>query len=104
MGTVVAVVVQVALPARDSAARHRRPVMYFKVTEHPRAEWAAQSRRVGIEAFPDDEAPQLLIRDRDSIYGHQFKNRIKNMGIEQVVTAARSPWQNPYAERIIDSL
>ena len=48
--------------------------------------------------------PRFLIRDRDSIYGHHFKNRIKNMGIEQVVTAARSPWQNPYAERIIGTL
>ncbi len=79
----------------------RRRVVHFNVTEHPTAEWTAQQI---VEAFPDDEAPRFLIRDRDSIYGHHFKNRIKNMGIEEVVTAPRSPWQNPYAERIIGSL
>ncbi len=53
----------------------RRRVVHFKVTEHPTAEWTAQQI---VEAFPDDEAPRFLIRDRDSIYGHHFKNRIKN--------------------------
>ena len=82
--------------------RHdRRRVVHFNVTAHPTAEWTAQQI---VEAFPDDSAPRLLIRDRDSIYGLIFQTRIANMGIEEVVTAARSPWQNPYCERIVGSI
>ena len=80
---------------------HRRRVVHFNVTEHPTAQWTAQQI---VEAFPENDAPRFLIRDRDGIYGHYFKNRIKNMGIEEVVTAPRSPWQNPYAERILGSI
>ena len=82
--------------------RHdRRFVVHFNVTAHPTAQWTAQQV---IEAFPFDDAPRFLIRDRDSIYGGYLRNRIKNMGIEEVITAPRSPWQNPYAERIISSI
>ena len=56
------------------------------------------------EAFPFEEAPRYVIRDRDQIYGEYFRNRVGNMGIEEVVIAARSPWQNPYAERVIGSI
>jgi putative transposase len=82
--------------------RHdRRFVVHFNITANPTAEWTAQQI---VEAFPYDDAPRFLLRDRDSIYGHQFKDRIKNMGIEGVVTAARSPWQNPHVERIVGTL
>ena len=82
--------------------RHdRRMIVHFNVTEHPTAEWTAQQI---VEAFPGDEVPRFLIRDRDGIYGHQFRNRVSSMGIEQVVTARRSPWQNPYVERLIGSI
>ena len=57
-----------------------------------------------MEAFPFDEAPRFLIRDRDGIYGERFRERIANMGIEEVVIAPRSPWQNPYCERLIGSI
>ena len=40
----------------------------------------------------------------DGIYGHIFQGRVRNLGIEEVVTAPRSPWQNPYAERLIGSI
>jgi len=80
---------------------HRRRVLHFNVTEHPTAEWTAQQI---VEAFPDITSLRFLLRDRDSIYGRHFKDRVKNMDITEVVTAARSPWQNPYAERIIGSL
>ena len=46
----------------------------------------------------------ILIRDRDAIYGHIFQNKVKNMGINEVVTAPKSPWQNPYVERLIGSI
>jgi putative transposase len=82
--------------------RHeRRKIVHFNVTANPTAAWTAQQV---IEAFPEDLAPRFVIRDRDSIYGAFFCQRIKNMGIEEVVTAARSPWQNPYAERVIGSI
>ena len=82
--------------------RHdRRKVVHFNVTAHPTAEWTAQQI---VEAFPEDHAPRFLIRDRDSIYGSFFQERVKHMGIEQVVIAYRSPWQSPYVERLIGSV
>ena len=79
----------------------RRQVAHFNVTEHPTAQWAAQQL---VEAFPFDSAPRYLLRDRDAIYGVQVQRRINSMGIEEVVTAPRSPWQNPFVERIIGSI
>jgi putative transposase len=70
-------------------------------TEHPTAEWTAQQI---IEAFPENGAPRYLIRDRDGVYGNQFRNRVQGMGIQEVLTAARSPWQKPFAERLIGSI
>jgi putative transposase len=57
-----------------------------------------------VEAFPWDTAPRYLLRDRDGIYGEQFQQRIKNRGIEEVKIAPRSPWQNPYCERLIGNI
>src|SRR2546428_3689543 len=82
-------------------AHQRRRVLHFNVTEHPTAEWTAQQI---IEAFPEDAAPRYLIRDRDGVYGSQFRNRVQGMSIQEVLTAARSPWQNPFAERVIGSI
>ncbi|MGB2986791.1 MAG: integrase core domain-containing protein [Phycisphaerae bacterium] len=82
--------------------RHdRRHVVHFSVTAHPTAEWTAQQI---VEAFPFDEAPRFLIRDRDSIYDEFFRRRVKHMDIEEVVSAPRSPWQNPYCERLVGSI
>ncbi|MGB5502707.1 MAG: integrase core domain-containing protein, partial [Polyangiales bacterium] len=53
---------------------------------------------------PYDSAPKYIIRDRDKIYGANFIRRVHAMGIEQVLTAPRSPWQNPYCERVIGTL
>lgn len=79
----------------------RRRVIHFNVTEHPTATWAAQQV---VEAFPWDTAPKYLLRDRDGVYGDWFRRRVKNMGIEEVLTAPRSPWQNPYSERLNGSI
>ena len=82
--------------------RHeRRRVVHFNVTRNPTARWTAQQV---IEAFPDDESPRFLLRDRDSIYGDHFRKRVEHMGIQQVLIAPRAPWQNPYAERVIGSI
>jgi len=79
----------------------RRHIVHFNVTAHPTAMWTAQQL---VEAFPFESAPRYLLRDRDSIYGDQFRHRVKSLGIKEVLTAPRSPWQNPYVERIIGSI
>ncbi len=70
-------------------AHDRRRVVHFNVTEHPTEQWTAQQI---VEAFPWHEAPRYLLRDRDSIYGVQFRRRVDGLGIEEVMTAPRSPW------------
>src|SRR5262245_9127631 len=82
-------------------AHHRRRVVHFTVTEHPTAAWSAPQL---VDAFPDDSAPAYLLRDRDQVYGQPFRHRVKGLGIEEVLTAPHSPWQNPFAERFIGSI
>jgi putative transposase len=82
------------------AHEHRR-LMHFNVTAHPTAQWTAQQM---VEAFPWDEAPRYLLRDRDAIYSTDFQQRVANMGLEEVKIAPRRPWQNPYCERLIGSI
>jgi putative transposase len=82
-------------------AHSRRKVLHFNVTANPTALWTAQQI---VEAFPWDSAPKYLLRDRDAIYGGEFRKRIHTMGIEQVLSAPRSPWQNPFVERLIGTL
>jgi len=82
-------------------AHHRRRVLHFNVTEHPTSAWTTQQL---VDAFPEDCAPPYLLRDRDSVYGHAFQHRVKGMGIHEVLTAPHSPWQNPFAERLIGSI
>ena len=79
----------------------RRQVLHFNVTDHPTADWTSQQI---VEAFADRDAPRYLIRDRDSIYGCEVRLRIASLGIEEVLAAPRSPWQNPYVERLIGSI
>jgi putative transposase len=79
----------------------RRRIIHVNVTEHPTAVWTAQQI---IEAFPNDTAPRWLLRDRDAIYGDVFRRRVAGMGIAEVISSPSSPWQNPYAERLIGSI
>jgi hypothetical protein len=74
-------------------ANDRRRIVRFNVTEHPTAQWTSQQI---IEAFPFDTAPRYLIRDSDDIYGERVTQSFESMGIDEVVTAAASPWQNAY--------
>src|SRR5436309_6602930 len=71
------------------------------VTEHPTAAWTAQQI---VDAFPDDSALSYLLRDRDAVYGHVFRQRVQGLGVGEVLTAPHSPWQNPFAERLIGSI
>ncbi len=82
--------------------RHqRRRLISLTVTTNPTAEWIA---RQITEAFPWNEAPDYLIRDRDGAYGHAVIRRLAAMGIRDHPTAPRSPWQNGHAERLIGSI
>jgi transposase InsO family protein len=81
-------------------AHQRRRVVHVAVTAHPTAAWTAQQLR---EAFPGDEVPRYLIRDRDHSFAGIGETAI-GMGIHEVLTAPRSPWQNAYAERVIGSI
>ncbi|MCZ6727712.1 MAG: integrase core domain-containing protein, partial [Acidobacteria bacterium] len=82
-------------------AHDRRRVLHFNVTEHPSAEWTAQQI---VNAFPWDTAPRYLLHDRDAVYGVHFRRRVAGLEIIEALTAPRSPWQNPYAERLIGSI
>ena len=79
----------------------RRKIVHFNVTDAPTAAWTAQQI---INAFPYDTAPEYLLRDRDSIYGSVFVQRVAGMGIKQKLIFPRSPWQNPYVERLVGSI
>jgi transposase InsO family protein len=82
-------------------AHERRRIVHFAVTMHPTAAWTVQQLR---EAFPWDTAPRYLLRDRDRIFGTEFVNQVEAMGIKQVLSASRSPWQRAYVERLIGSI
>ena len=79
----------------------RRHIVHFNVTEHPTSTWIAQQL---VEAFPFDTAPRYLLRDRDGKYGDRYRRRARSLGINEVVIAPRSPWQNPFVERAIGSI
>jgi Integrase core domain len=79
----------------------RRQLLWFAVTRNPSAEWLAQQM---AEAFPWNTAPTYLVRDNDRAYGQVFQRRIRAMGIRDRPISPRSPWQNPYAERLIGTL
>ena len=82
-------------------AHERRRVVHFNVTAHPTAEWTAQQLR---EAFPFDQIPRYLLRDRDKIFGDDFRRQVADMKIQEVLSAPRSPWQRAYVERVIGSI
>ena len=79
----------------------RRDLVWINVTATPTAEWVA---RQITEAFPWNEAPRYMIRDRDRIYGSVVMRRLRAMGIRDKPTAPASPWQNGFAERLIGSI
>ena len=82
-------------------AHDRRRILHFNVTAHPTAEWTGQQLR---EAFPFDQLPRYLLRDRDAIFGDDFRKQVTAMGIQEVLSTPRSPWQRAYVERVIGSI
>jgi putative transposase len=80
----------------------RRRILHFNVTAHPTTAWTAQQIR---EVFSGDGTePRYLLRDRDGVYGDAFRRVVRAIGIREILTAPQSPWQNPYAERVIGSI
>jgi hypothetical protein len=75
-------------------AHDGRRVVHINVTDTPTAQWTAKQL---VEAFPWDTAPRYLPRDRDGVYGVEFSSRVNGMGIGEVMTAPRSPWQKAQA-------
>jgi putative transposase len=71
-------------------AHDRLRILHFNVTGHPTAEWTGQQLR---EAFPFDQLPRYLLRDRDAIFGNDFREQVQGMGICEVLSAPRSTWQ-----------
>jgi transposase InsO family protein len=82
-------------------AHERRRIIYFNITDSPTAFWTAQQI---VNAFPENTAPKYLLRDRDGIYGGAFVSRVQGLGIQEKLIAPRSPWQNPFVERLIGSI
>jgi putative transposase len=82
-------------------AHDRRRIVHCNVTAHPTAEWTGQQLR---EAFPFDQLPRYLLRDRDAIFGDAFREQVRDMGIREVLSTPRSPWQRAYVERVIGSI
>jgi transposase InsO family protein len=82
-------------------SHERRRIVHVNVTAHPTAAWTAQQLR---EAWPWDDAPRFVIRDRDAIYGETLCDAAQALGIEEILIAPRSPWQNPFVERLIGSI
>ena len=79
----------------------RRRILHINVTAHPTAAWTAQQLR---EAFPWDTVPRFLLRDRDAIHRFALQRTVQRMGFDQVLTAPRATWHNPFVERLIGSL
>ena len=79
----------------------RRRILHFNVTEHPTAIWTA---RPLLHSCGIDDQPRYLIRDRDAIYGEAFQRQVRALRIEDIPTAPKSPWQNPYAKCVIGSI
>jgi putative transposase len=79
----------------------RREVLHINVTDHPTASWTSQQI---VEAFAEQKTPCYLVRDPDGVYGTDVRSRIALLQIEEILTAPRNPWQNPYAERLMGSI
>ena len=85
-------------------SHERRRVLHFNVTESPSADWAALQIKQAVAFNEPGHGPRYVLRDRDGIYGIAFSCVAETLGIEEVLSAARSPWQNPFCERVIGSI
>jgi transposase InsO family protein len=82
-------------------AHGRRELVHLAVTAHPTAAWVWRQL---VEATPWVRRPRHLIRDRDRVYGGDFRARANALGIETVLTPVRAPRTNAVAERVIGTI
>jgi transposase InsO family protein len=82
-------------------AHDRRHILHFNVTAHPTAEWTGQQLR---GAFPFDQGPRYLLRDGDALFGNDFREPVRDLGIREVLSAPRSPWQRADIEGVMGSI
>ncbi len=82
-------------------SQDRRRILHVNVTKRPTALWTARQL---LEVCGMEESPRFLLRDRDAIYGVEFRRQVAALEMDEIMTAPRSPWQNPYAERVIGSI
>jgi putative transposase len=82
-------------------AHDRRRILHVNVTPHPTSSWTRQQFR---DAFPNDPNARFLLHDRDTTFDAAFGRAVEVFGLTAVRTAPRSPWQNPYVERVIGSI
>ncbi len=82
-------------------AHGRRELVHVNVTANPTAAWVWRQL---IEATPWATKPRHLLRDRDAVYGRDFGQRARRIGIGAIATPVRSPRANAVAERIIGTL
>ena len=82
-------------------AHDRRRILHVNVTPHPTSAWTRQQLR---EAFPNGSHLRFVLHDRDTTFDAAFGRAVEAFGLTAVRTAPRSPWQNPYVERVIGSI
>ena len=79
----------------------RRQILWLGVTAHPTTEWMARQL---TEACGLERPPRSIVRDRDRVYGQVFTLWLRAMGIRDLPTTPRSPWQNGHTEGLIGSI
>jgi len=80
---------------------NRRKILGFGATDSPTGAWAAKCL---LEALKFENAPTIVLRDRDQKFGDKFDDAMKDAGLRQVLSAHRCPWQNGHVERVIGTL
>ena len=79
-----------------------RRIAHFAVTKNPNMFWLTQQFR---NATPYGKHPKYLIHDNDPVFKSKvFQGFLANSNIKSKPTTFRSPWQNPYAERVIGTI
>ena len=87
--------------SRPGYAHDRRRILHVNVTRHPTSAWTRQQLR---EAFADHATARYLLHDGNATFDAAFDRAVDAFGLTSLRTAPRSPWQNPYVERVIGSI
>jgi len=82
-------------------AHDRRELVHVNVTASPTAAWVW---RQVIEATPWGRTPRHLLRDRDALYGRDFRQRARRIGIDAIASPIHAPKANSIVERVIGTL